>query len=286
MDAFKTILNLTPKQRLTWYATSQGRLLEVRQALSYRMGPVLPPRSTITGMSPAARIRMLRSIARIDWSRVGPSLLVTLTYPDPLGDTTYADRRTNLYLFHRRIEKYMRRQVGVLWRTEWVPRKSGQHLGKMLPHVHLVVFDVRYIPYSLVREWWAGILGWDGPLATDVRRAGNGETAARYAAKYAAKQAAPSSSLDSAAYLNNLTGRLWGLKRRKVVPFAAKKSYLLDDETAAYLRRIGSVMLRHYDARNGGSFTIFGDAAVKIGAEIGILGLPQLREVGNLDTTK
>jgi hypothetical protein len=256
-----------PAQTYQWWATTQGRLLLVREKWNWRKSPQTEKRGSIGGFSNASRLRMLKTIAIIDWSKVGPSLLITLTYPGELGKRRYSERVKDLYLFHRYMEKHLGKEVALLWRTEWKVRKSGQQKGQLLPHVHLVVFDVRWIPWQAVRGWWRTILGHEGPLATDVGRAGDGDTAARYAAKYAAKPA-EEGSLDSAAYLNNSIGRAWGVKRRRLIPFCDKDSFRLGEKLARQLRQLAATIFEGYDVERGEGFTLFGDIAVMVGKDL------------------
>jgi hypothetical protein len=253
-----------PLQRSRWTVTLQGQLLTVTEGYNYRKSKP-PQRSGIhTPFSASSRLRLLKSIATIDWENVGPCLLITLTYPDPLVIRSYQKRSTDRYLFHRYMEKSLGRRIPVLWRTEWKDRLTGEHAGALCPHIHLVAFDVAYVPWQDIRQWWRSVLGWQGYLSTDVRRA-DAQGAARYTAKYAAK--APSYSLDYVSYLNKLSfGRPWGYFRPAEVPRAEKTVITgLSDVLIDTLRdRVDRVTTREFPYQ-GGSYTVFGEVAQRLG---------------------
>lgn len=178
-------------------------------------------RGIIHGFTPAARIRMLKTIARIDWFAVGKSIMITLTYPDNRKDRTYQERTTDRTLFLKAIEKNLGRKVSALWRTEWKARKSGKAKGQIAPHLHLVMLGEPFICQRFVRQVWRKILKVTGPLATHVSPTADGEHSAKYASKYAAKETV--SALDNVAYLELSMGRAWGLTRKSAVPFCKKR---------------------------------------------------------------
>jgi len=161
---------------------------------------------------------MLKTIAKIDWGRVPYGVFVTLTYPDECWERDYYQRTIDRSRWIRDIEKYLDREISILWRIEWQKRKSGARKGQYAPHLHLMLLGVRYVAASAVRQYWRGVLRVVGPLCTDVRAVTGKEGVGRYLAKYISK----ASSLDNAAYLNRpwMAGRNWGLTRPSLVPWA------------------------------------------------------------------
>ncbi len=239
-------------------------MLIVKKAWNWNQCPGEFGRGKVQGFSKASRLRMLKRIAVLDWDRGAPWVLISLTYPDDRADRSYRERTRDRYLFHRYMEKYLGKKVGMMWRVEVKPRLTGQHKGKYVTHMHMVVAGVQFIPWQLVRKWWRTILDVEGPLCTDIRRAG-GETAAWYAAKYAAKKQVVC-SLDNAAYLNNLLGRAWGLTRASALPWCPTETWHgVPELTAKELRKIASHLMRDYNPEFGGSFTVFGDVAKRVG---------------------
>lgn len=208
-----------PVPRIATVST-QGSLLTVKIALPhFRKTPPLK-RGKVMGFTRPARLRMLKTIAMIDWRNVGKSLLITLTYPNERMDRTFSERTRDRNNFLLGLERELGKQLVALWRMEWQVRKSGERQGEVAPHFHLVVLGSGYIDWRLIRKLWARCLAWDGYLATDVRSTQNGLHAARYAAKYAAKQE-DLSSLDYASYLR-IAGRSWGIARKPSIPWATE----------------------------------------------------------------
>lgn len=164
-----------------------------------------------------ARMRMLKMINRIAWDDVGKSLLITLTYPDQFHTLDYSDRSMHRAWFHRELEKELGREVSVIWRIEWLPRKSGPRQGFIHPHFHLIVLGVNYVHHQTVRKIWRRVLKVEGPLATDVRQIKGVEGAVRYVCKYLSKPL----SLDIGAYRNigAVSGRHWGILRPSKIPW-------------------------------------------------------------------
>jgi hypothetical protein len=254
-------------------ASIQGQLFKFKESWNWNQSPRLPPRGTIGGFSAAARLRMIKEIAVINWSATGRCLFLTLTYPDSLGERSYKERTTDRTLVTRRIERYLGKNIATLWRCEWKARKSGERKGQMMPHLHMLLFGVEYIPWEDLRMWWRETLGIDGPLHTYVQKLTDGEHAAKYAAKYAAKDG--SSSLVNAAYLDGLLGRAWGMTRQKLIPRAALTSYRnLPASVERALRILGSEMRHHHAPDSQGSYCVIGDAVQGLVKNILEGGLP------------
>lgn len=221
-------------------------------------------RGQVNGFTPGARLRMMRTVAMIDWSNIGKSLFITVTYPDACARRSMKERNRDRYVFLCSLEKYLGRQVGALWRMEWKSRKTGELQGIVCPHVHMIIFDVAFIPWQEIRGWWGQALGVEGPLATDVRQITGGKVVGKYVTKYCAKPGA-SCSLDSTTYLNNF-GRHWGIHRRDVVPWSPR--FLLSHLTADEIRLVENaacMTFRFFTRGASQGFSIFGDNGGKVG---------------------
>ncbi len=229
--------------------------------------------------SKEARLRLLKVINQVNWSLVKPSLFITLTYPDEYKDRTYETRTKDRYLFHRYVEKRLGKRIAALWRTEWQIRKSGELTGQPMPHVHMVLFSCPHIPWADVRTWWRVILGRIGPLATDVRRATDGEHAAKYIAKYVSKL--DEISLDVAAYLNRMSGRSWGIKRPELLPWH-RQEYLVDVPPLVVEEacRLAAEVWEGVDATTPAAFTLFTSTAAAIFERLGELAMATKKDHG------
>lgn len=241
-----------------------GDLLEITYIASRKELRFPGKRGQVKGFTASARLRMLRTVATVDWSRVRASLFITLTYPDSVAMRDMKARNRDRYLFMRHMENYLGKKVGALWRLEWKTRKTGSLAGTMVPHAHLIVFGLGYIPYAMIRKWWRNVLAVDGPLATDVQRIKGGRDVGRYVTKYCSKMP-EKSSLDNASYLNSL-GRHWGIHRRDLVPWSQRfvMTFLSADEIR--LAENAACMTFRYFTRDAGQgFSIFGDNGRKVG---------------------
>lgn len=268
-----------PLPSVTWSVTGQGRCLEVRRHLNNFQQPD-PPRGKCVGpMSRASRMRLLRTIAKIHFGKHTHSLFITLTYPDIRRHSDYKKHTTERSLFVRYIEKYVGRQVAILWRKEWKVRKSGAAKGSLVPHYHLICFGVRYIPKEVILGWWRTILGVKGPLMTRVDGITDGEKAARYTCKYAAKVSL--SGLDNDAYLNTLWGRPWGMHRKSKMPWCPREQeYPLTEEQLAMCREREAAMAKEGRTHPPGGFTLFYEHAAALVRYIAAAALDRGRRSG------
>lgn len=246
-----------PPQHFSWFLKIQGELTEVKRRLNYPMGPPTCKRGIIYGFSQASRMNMLRNVARINWTQVRKSSFITLTYPDAVEYASYRERAKHRYVFHRYLEKYLGKKVAMLWRTEWKPRLSGEHVGKVAPHLHLVVFECPRIPWQTIRAWWRQAIGHVGYVHTFIQAIKGADGPARYCCKYMAKD----DSLVSSAYLNNPlpTGRAWGLTRPSLIPMHPVSLFCrLQDQDIIVVKRYAIERFANYSMDLGGGFTLFG----------------------------
>jgi hypothetical protein len=240
-----------------WFVVIQGNYAKVTRKLHDPPQRKHTPKTAISGFTYAARLRLLKWIAKVEWSSVGESRFITLTYPDSHVETTYKDRAVQRFLFLRHIENRIRKSFPCLWRTEWIVRKSGAHEGYLMPHHHLLAMDVGFIPNDVVREWWKGILRVDEHVSTDVKKAPADASASYYVAKYAAKLL----HLDIAPYLNNMlmTGRQWGVTRRPLVPMCElTASRCLTEGEIELAKQLGRTIFSRYGEFGEGGFTVLG----------------------------
>jgi hypothetical protein len=155
----------------------------------------------------------------------------------------------------RKIENYTGKKVSGLWRTEWLPRLTGKHVGIPMPHFHLILFTVRFIPYAVVNKFWRDSLGGVLICRTDIRRLANEKQHGYYVAKYAAK--VPDKVLLSVSHIAAIDGQHWGYLRAKNLPRATQEYFLeVPWETAAKLREIAAENLPWYDKETDKGFCL------------------------------
>jgi hypothetical protein len=253
----------------------QGDLLEVTY-VSSKPAPRRPgKRKTVTDFSNAARLRMLKRMATVHWESVGPSLFVTLTYPDECAVTTKEQRTRQRSRLLRDMENYLGKEFGALWRIEWQVRKSGSLMGTMVPHVHLIVFGLRFIPYPVVNKLWRVVLGAVGALRTDVRRIKGQRDVARYVAKYAAK-VNPDRSLVIPSYLN-IEGRHWGIHRPDLIPWCVRGFDLrYTPDEIELLENAAASKIPYFNKGTRTGFSLFGPVVKKVSEEIHLRRLDKL----------
>lgn len=261
-------LQLLGDQTKTVDATCQGNLLKVKVMPNWDIAPPTKPRGAIKGFSAAARRRMLQTIGRIAWEKIPHNVFITLTLPDSHVNHGYAERTMYRWMFTRLVERLLERPVATLWRTEWKVRQSGQHEGKIAPHLHMLAFGVRYIAKEWVNETWGLCIDHHGPLHTRID-ACDGPGGAFYCTKYAAKEECMG-GLANDAYLNKRLGRGWGMTRRKLVPLAPLQEVvgLTQPGIDAAMVIAGDVLGKHYL----GSYFLLGDSSQEYFNKIRELG--------------
>lgn len=246
------------KPDLDWRVEITGDVLAVKAAFLQAPRTPVKQRGQINkGFTYGSRKRMLITTSKIDWSRVTTGLFVTLTYPDDVECVDSRDRNKHRYRFMRDMENHLSSRCGAIWRIEWKKRLSGLNKGKYRPHFHLIIFNVRYIPYKTINLAWKKAIGAKGHVNTDVKRLGDKRHHAVYIAKYAAK-VDPLLSLDSLANLNNL-GRHWGVHRRNQIPWHKTTVYDgLNDQQIERLKQIGYDTFAWYGEYAELGYTAFG----------------------------
>ena len=201
--------------------TIRGQFLKWKVNDDYFHPPVRRKRNAVWEFSRASRLRIMCYMASLNWKLCYPASFITLTYPDLDHFPYKKERNQHRHEFWRYVETYLGRQVPAIWRVEYPVRKSGKWEGKSYPHYHLMAFGVKWIPWQKVREFWGKALNHDGKLVTEIRRIQNERKAGHYTSKYTAKRS--ESSLVNVAYLNNDSGRHWGIHRKNLLPLHAER---------------------------------------------------------------
>lgn len=153
-------------------------------------------RGKITTFSRKSRKRMIDKMAQ-KRNYVRP-LFGTATYPDEVyfdQNFTDADVKSDLRAFEKRL---LRRfpEANLMWRIEYKPRLSGDHVGKMAPHFHLIIdgiLDDAGELRALFRQWWQEIITRNSVidlkkrLRFDLQVAKSRRHCGYYVSKYTAK---------------------------------------------------------------------------------------------------
>lgn len=256
-DSYRARYNVVP------VVVAQGALIEITHVSGIREKRLPGRRGQIKGFTRAARLRMLRTIACINWDQCGKSVFITLTYPDEYANRTMKERARDRYLFMRHMENHLGRKVGGLWRVEWQPRKSGVKVGTLVPHVHVVLFNCRFISKEVVNDGWRRALSAEGRLITWIDGISSAAKTARYIAKYCAKPV-ETSVLDNASYLNS-TGRHWGMLRRELIPWADRwVCRLVRERDLEVCENAAAMTFPYFNKGVRQGFSLFGPVAKKV----------------------
>jgi hypothetical protein len=162
----------------------------------YSRGPVF-------GFSWRSRRRLFDFFAKLDRRAPGPELLVTLTYSDKSHGLSWQVWKSHLQAMVKRLK---RRYPGIafMWRLELKPRQTGDHVGELMPHFHLLVWGVDAIDVHWLRDGWSEIVDTGDTIRVNIRRISSWRGAASYLAKDMAK----------VGVTDVPTGRVWGVINR------------------------------------------------------------------------
>lgn len=200
-------------------------------------------RKRISGFSKQSRLRMMRKVSMLDKAK--RPLFFTLTYPDEFSNPLDGKKlkEKNLKSFWKRL-KYAFPKISCIWKLEYQERKSGEHIGELYPHFHLLVWGLYGVDLEEIRDfvaqaWWevCGELSEDHLQAgTRVERIRSHKGTMAYISKYMGKKEGG----------NLKVGRWWGVKGRKhlpkakmiVIDFLKKKQYEQVIAFMAYYARL------------------------------------------------
>lgn len=196
---------------VTMAIEAQGHLLALANQSAY-MRPPDRVRGKVAGFSAAARLRLIRKMARVNASE---GIFLTLTFPERYPDAPEAKNRLRAFW-----ERCRRRwpHVSAIWRME------AQERGA--PHFHILLFNIPFMPIEKIREWWEEINAdlMDGdPIQIDIKKLRNARRVMAYVSKYSAKLEEHQFRhydadlfLDDGVYLH--AGRLWGVHNKSHLP--------------------------------------------------------------------
>jgi hypothetical protein len=135
---------------------------------------------------------MQRILASLDKKANPLPLFVTLTYPDRFPEDP-KKWCAHLAALRRRYERKWGRN-GVIFRKELMDRKSGENVGKIAVHFHMLIF-VPPLDLHAFRCWlslvWSEVVGSGDPrhlaAGTNCKRAESWRQVGAYLSKYIAK---------------------------------------------------------------------------------------------------
>jgi len=131
-----------------------GRLFQVKIPGRHFRTP--GKRGECNGFTPSSRRNLQRKCAMLDTS-ADSGQFVGLTYPDSIvekyhgqigGFDSFVERaKDDLAAWIKRLQREVP-GAATLWRIEVQDRKSGRFIGDLVPHFHLLVFNIPYTEYQ------------------------------------------------------------------------------------------------------------------------------------------
>jgi hypothetical protein len=187
-------------------------------------------RGSITEFSKRSRNRLLSKLGAIDQRQIlFRPLMFTGTYPED-WPTSPARWKQDLQAFVKRL---LRRypSAAIIWRME--PQKRGA------PHFHLLIFNIRFLPFGQAAAWWAEITNGNPASCSRVERVRSWRGVMSYASKYLAKLDGDDRQFLSGAGGKALpeVGRLWGVINAEALPTDVRE-FIAEDAQFHQLRRI------------------------------------------------
>lgn len=194
-------------------------------------------RGAISGRSSQSRRRLLDTLHSVNREAFDGALFVTLTYPDEI-EPTPAKVKRDLDCFAERLRR-LYPNVSAVWSQEPKPRKSGEHVGKVYYHYHLIVFGVGFLERCWLSRVWFEIVGSSNEshlaAGTQVQLLKSSKQGIAYVAKYLSKNELSEIALTQLlavlsafplpvvlkwwqAYIEAETGRTWGAFGRENLP--------------------------------------------------------------------
>jgi len=206
-------------------------------------------RGDIVGFSRASRKRMIEFMAKVRDD--GDLYFVTMTYDDYSWITHCGGHQDQWEAFRRRIERAYQ-VCKALWRVELKEHKSGDLIGQLVPHFHMLVWTGGYntdenkekVAKSL-RDWgvkaWGEILETENPQFANygfhVSSVRNRKHAYSYVSKYIGKQDDDDIPC----------GRRWG--RIGKFDCLSSETICLTDDEATYFKRLVKRWLRNKNTK-------------------------------------
>lgn len=265
-------------------------------------------RGRCRGRSRKSRRRMMRMMARL--RPAGQVYFVGLNYPDAAWRGMVGDYEAMAAKFSRDLEVFFKRVERIfpdgsaMWGRDWQERKSGEFVGALTPHGHLIMFglDPRVLDYApdvkreakdyeksvaaLVVQAWVKQIWYEIVGADDVRHSWRGadvveldsrRKAFTYVSKYVAKVDAGVDADGEVMF----TGRTWGYWNRDKLPLHPGIRVPITECEDVQFRRIAKRMLKgrgksaerygRWLARQklGTSYTVFGVGLDALGGAAG-----------------
>jgi len=236
----------------------QGQLA----CVAVRKGPLSyerKKRAEINGFSAASRLRLFKTINRLEFERAGRCTFVTATWRDELGRPEPGEITRARSNFQKSIERMAEKELPGVWRVEWQLRKSGEYKDEYMPHLHVIYFKIPFLEVKDVGKAWARAIGTDEHVSVKMNEIKEMQQCMYYIGKYVAKIDFDC-NLDIPSYLGKqLGGRKWGIYRKNEMPFADRHEIRV--APGELVEKIRSIAIEAWDKtpqHPEEGFTVFG----------------------------
>ena len=230
-------------------------------------------RGQVLGFSDESRRRLGLLFASLPEDAIKRSNFITLTLPDEALPMTGQAFKRLLDTFGKR---FLRRfpSAALIWKMEPQTRKSGELLGDVVPHLHLIAIgdtgSVRDLRLWAAENWFQVVgTGLDKHFkaGTQVIEAyGTARSIAWYVSKYAGKRIE-----DELARAFGWAGRYWGVIGRANLPEAPSAAVHLSGREVHHLKRYAR---RWLSTMPSGSHYAKRVASMDVGLGFSLMGLP------------
>lgn len=226
-------------------------------------------RGRVVGFSAQSRKRLLDLLNMLKRETVSDAVFLTLTYPDVFPVDAHRWKRDLDAVSKALARKYP--QMSAIWRLEWKKRLSGENVGRMAPHFHLLVFGVPWLDLVWLSKTWYRVVGSGDEkhlqAGTSAERVRSWRGVMHYCSKYIGKPAAES--------FGGWTGRCYGVLGREnlairllVVPLTWQQFYSIRRVMRSWLRkRLGRKRRRdgwRWNSGNGVTCYLTDDIAARL----------------------
>jgi hypothetical protein len=237
-------------------------------AVAVRKGPLAYTptlRSECKGFSAASRLRLFKTINRLQFGDAGRCTFATMTWRDELGRPEPKQITQARSWCQRSIEGLAGKHLAGIWRVEWQKRKTGRYRHQLMPHLHVIYFNIPFVPKEAWTRAWGQAIGWPGHVSVKLEAIKELRQCLYYVSKYIAK-VGDLSNLDIASYLNRyVSGRKWGTYRKNLLPVADRTEIRVPPgELVESIRRVATEAWAQTPQLADSGFTVFGPAAEKI----------------------
>lgn len=188
-------------------------------------------RGKVKGFSKKSRLRLLKLIAKTEKKQI--PLFMTCTYPDVFPEEWQRVKR-DIDTLGKRIKRKFP-NCGFIWRVEEKVRKTGKNAGEIAPHLHFLVWGVKYAHLrAFIPKAWFEIVGSGDRkhfrAGTRVSYVRSWRGVMSYASKYITKEE---------EYLaTRMIGRRWGIVNKNSIPWAELFRFGITDKNAYQLFRL------------------------------------------------